>query len=50
MYKLETLLELFDNALGTKQRRYVIGGILMSISLFFSGLSVTVLLINKEEI
>lgn len=50
MHQLETLLDLFDDALGTKQRRYIIGGVLMSISLFFSGLSVTVMLINKEEI
>lgn len=50
MHQLETLLDLFDDALGTKKRRYVIGGILMSVSLFFSGLSVTVMLINKEDI
>lgn len=49
MERLEILLELFDEALNTKKRRYVIGGILMSVSLFFSGLSVTVLLIDKEE-
>ena len=49
MERLEILLELCDEALGTKKRRYIVGGILMSVSLFFSGLSITVLLINKEE-
>jgi hypothetical protein len=49
MERLEILLELFDEALSTKKRRYVVGGILMSVSLFFSGLSITVLIINKEE-
>ena len=49
MERLETLLELFDEVLATKKRRYIIGGILMSVSLFFSGLSVTVMVINKNE-
>lgn len=49
MERLEVLLELFDEALGTKKRRYVVGGILMSVSLFFCGLSITVMAINKEE-
>lgn len=49
MERLEILLDLVDNALGTKKRRYIIGGILMSVSLFFSGLSVTVIIINKGE-
>lgn len=49
MERLEILLELFDDALSTKKRRYIVGGVLMSVSLFFSGLSITVMLINKEE-
>lgn len=49
MERLETFLILFDEVLETKKRRYIVGGILMSVSLFFSGLSVTVMLINKEE-
>ena len=49
MERLEILLELFDDVLSTKKRRYVVGGILMSVSLFFSGLSITVMIINKEE-
>lgn len=49
MERLEILLEIFDEALDTKKRRYIVGGILMSVSLFFSGLSVTVILIDKKE-
>ena len=49
MERLEVLLELFDEALGTKKRRYVVGGILMSVSLFFGGLAITVLVINMRE-
>lgn len=49
MERLEILLDLVDRALGTKKRRYIVGGILMSVSLFFSGLSVTVIIINKGE-
>lgn len=49
MERLEILLELVDELLDTKKRRYIVGGVLMSVSLFFSGLSVTVILINKEE-
>ena len=49
MERLEILLEVFDEALSTKKRRYVVGGILMSVSLFFCGLSITVMAVNKEE-
>ena len=49
MEQLEILLELLDETLSTRKRRYIAGGILMSVSLFFSGLSVTVILIDKEE-
>jgi hypothetical protein len=49
MERLEVFLGIFDEALGTKKRRYVIGGILMSVSLFFGGLSVTVMVINRKE-
>ena len=49
MERLEIHLELFDEVLDTKKRRYIVGGVLMSVSLFFSGLSITVILIDKEE-
>ena len=49
MERLEMLLEIFDNALDTRKKRHIVGGILMSISLFFGGIAVTVITINKEE-
>lgn len=42
------LLDMFDNILDTKKKRHVVGGILMSVSLFFGGLAITVITINKE--
>ena len=49
MERLEILLEVFDEVLDTRTKRHTIGGILMSISLFFGGLAVTVITLNKED-
>lgn len=49
MERLEILLDIFDNALDTKKKRHMVGGILMSVSLFFGGLAITVITLNKEE-
>ena len=49
MMQFELLMEAFDNILDTKKKRHVVGGILMSVSLFFGGLAITVITINKEE-
>ena len=43
------LIDVFDNILDTKKKRHTVGGILMSVSLFFGGLAVTVVTIKKEE-
>ena len=43
------LLDMFDNMLDTRKKRHVVGGILMSVSLLFGGLAVTVVTIKKEE-
>ena len=48
MMQFELLVDAFDNILDTKKKRHVVGGILMSISLFFGGLAITVVTINKE--
>ena len=48
MGQLEILLEVFDEALNTKRKRHIVGGILMSVSLFFGGLAITVITIDKE--
>lgn len=49
MDRLETFIEIFDGILDTKRKRHIIGGVLMSVSLFFGGLSVTIITINKED-
>ena len=49
MDRLEILLELLDETLDTKRKRHIVGGILVSVSLFFGGLAITVITINKEE-
>lgn len=49
MERLEILLDMFEEALDTKKKRHIAGGILLSVSLFFGGLAVTVLTIDKEE-
>lgn len=49
MERLETLLELLDNTLDTKRKRHIVGGVLMSVSLFFGGLAITIITINKED-
>lgn len=49
MERLEILLEVLDDIVDTKRKRHIVGGILMSVSLFFGGLAVTVITINKEE-
>ena len=49
MERLDTFLDWIDGTLDTPKRRHIAGGILMSVSLFFGGLAVTVITINKEE-
>ena len=49
MERLETLMILLEETLDTRKKRHIVGGILMSVSLFFGGLAITVITINKEE-
>lgn len=49
MERLELLMVLIEETLDTKKKRHIVGGILMSVSLFFGGLAVTVITINREE-
>lgn len=50
MERLERVLNMLDHALNTKKKRHIAGGILMSISLLFGGLAVTVMTLRTEEI
>lgn len=49
MYQLEEIISMVDELLSTKRKRHIIGGMLLSASLFFSGLALTVISIKKEE-
>ena len=50
MERLEAVLSILDHALNTKKKRHLAGGVLMSISLLFGGLAVTVITLKTEEI
>ena len=45
----ERILYSLDYSLNTQRKRHIIGGILLSVSLLFGGLSATVMTIKKEE-
>lgn len=49
MDRMEALLSMLDYSLNTKKKRHLAGGILMSVSLLFGGLALTVLTIKTEE-
>ena len=43
------LLTMLDYAINTDRKRHIVGGILISISLLFGGLAITVITLNKTE-
>ncbi len=47
--EMEGLLYTLDTLLDTHRKRHIAGGILLSISLLFGGLAVTVMTANDEE-
>lgn len=47
--RLEGILTMLDYTLNTKKKRHIAGGILMSISVLFGGLAVTVMTLKLEE-
>lgn len=49
MDKLGTILTMLDHALGTKRKRHITGGILISISLLCGSLAVTVVSLKTEN-
>lgn len=50
MERLERVLDMIDHTLNTRKKRHIAGGVLLSISLLFGGLAVTVLTLKTEEI
>lgn len=48
MDRLEAILSMLDHLLNTRRKRHIAGGVLMSASLLFGGLAVTVLTLKSE--
>lgn len=46
---LETILNVLDYSLDSKRKQHIAGGILLSISMLFGGLSITIMTIRTEE-
>lgn len=49
MDRLEEIISMLDHALNTKRKRHIAGGVLMSISLLFGGLAITIMTIKNEN-
>lgn len=49
MNRLEGVIASLDYLLGTKRKRHIMGGILLSASLLFAGLAFTVITLKTEE-
>lgn len=49
MDRLGELLSILDYSLDTKAKRHIAGGILMSVSLLFGGLALTIITLKTEE-
>lgn len=50
MERIERVLTMLERTLNTKRKRHLAGGVLLSISLLFGGLAVTVITLKTEEI
>lgn len=49
MEGFENLISMLDYILDTKRKRHITGGILISVSMLFGGLALTVMTIKSEE-
>ena len=49
MYRLEEIISMLDYALNTKAKRHIAGGVLMSVSMLFGGLAITIMTLKVEE-
>lgn len=49
MDKIGKVINMIDQSLNTKERRHLVGGILMSVSMLFGGLSITVLSLRGDR-
>lgn len=49
MNRLEVVISSLEYLLNNKRKRHIMGGILMSTSLLFAGLALTIISLNQEE-
>jgi len=49
MDRLEEILSSLEYSLNTRKKRHIAGGILLSVSLLFGGLAVTIITIKTED-
>lgn len=49
MERLDAVLSMLDRTLDTKKKKHLAGGVLLSVSLLFGGLAITVLTLKTEE-
>lgn len=48
MYQIDTLVETVDYTIDNKRRRHIVGGFLISLSLFLAGLAVTTITLKED--
>lgn len=49
MDRLGEILSVLEYSLNTRRKRHIAGGVLMSVSLLFGGLAVTIITLKTEE-
>lgn len=49
MEKLNHIVAMLEKTLGTRTKRHILGGALISVSLLFSGLALTVMTLKIDE-
>lgn len=49
MHRLEAILDVLDQALNSKKKRHIAGGVLLSISVLFGSLAFTVMTLKSED-
>ncbi len=50
MHRLESVISMIDHSLNTKRKKHIVGGILVSASLLFGGLALTIMTLKTEDV
>lgn len=49
MDRIEEILSVLEFSLNTRKKKHIVGGVLMSVSLLFGGLAITIITIKMED-